>query len=241
MNINEKREREKETVSQMIRIYCRGKHGGRTLCDECRQLDEYARERSDKCPFMETKTFCSNCKVHCYKADMRDKIRAVMRYSGPRMIFYYPVTAVRHIIETNRKKHSTEVGKMNFKKIIYIIVGCIGVALGAIGAVLPLMPAFPFLLLASVCFCRSSERLDKWFKGTRLYKDNLESFVNGQGMTWKTKIRIMITVTVLMSIGFVMMDQVPVGRMVLAGIWVFHILYFCFGVKNCKDESNNNK
>ena len=76
MNINEKREREKETVSQMIRIYCRGKHGGRTLCDECRQLDEYARERSDKCPFMETKTFCSNCKVHCYKPDMRDKIRA---------------------------------------------------------------------------------------------------------------------------------------------------------------------
>lgn len=128
---------------------------------------------------------------------------------------------------------------MNIKKILYIIVGCIGVILGAIGAVLPLMPAFPFLLLASVCFCRSSEKLDRWFKGTKLYKDNLESFVSGRGMTWKTKIRIMVTVTVLMSIGFIMMHQVPIGRIVLAGIWVFHILYFCFGVKNFKERNSN--
>ena len=120
---------------------------------------------------------------------------------------------------------------MNIKKICYIVLGCIGVGLGALGAVLPLLPAFPFLLLAAFCFGRSSEKLNRWFTGTRLYKDNLESYVKGQGMTKKTKVRIMITVTILMSIGFAMMHAVPVGRIVLGCVWVFHIVYFCLGVK----------
>ncbi len=75
--------------------------------------------------------------------------------------------------------------------------------------------------------------------GTKLYKNNLESYVKGQGMTWKTKIRIMITVTVLMSIGFIMMHAVPVGRIVLACVWVFHILYFVFRVKTIKQTNGN--
>ena len=94
MDVQSKREREKETVSLMIAVYCRKKHGGKTLCPDCAALDAYARQRSDKCPFMETKTFCSNCKVHCYKPDMREKIREVMRFSGPRMIFHHPVMAI---------------------------------------------------------------------------------------------------------------------------------------------------
>ncbi len=124
---------------------------------------------------------------------------------------------------------------MNVKKIIYIVLGCIGVGLGAVGAVVPLLPAFPFLMLAAFCFARSSERLNNWFINTKLYKDNLESFVKGQGMTWKTKIRIMITVTILMSIGFIMMHAVTVGRIVLACVWVFHIVYFAVGVKTLKN------
>lgn len=124
---------------------------------------------------------------------------------------------------------------MKLKKVIYVTIGCIGLALGAVGAVLPLLPAFPFLLLAAICFGKSSERLDRWFKGTKLYKNNLESFVKGQGMTWKSKIKIMITVTVLMTIGFIMMKQVVVGRIVLGAVWVFHILFFVFGVKTIKN------
>ena len=125
---------------------------------------------------------------------------------------------------------------MNIKKILYIILGCIGVGLGAVGAVVPMLPAFPFLMLAAFSFARSSEKLDRWFKGTKLYKDNLEDYVAGRGMTWKTKIRIMITVTVLMSIGFIMMGTkgIMVGCIVLGCVWVFHILYFCFGVKTLK-------
>lgn len=94
---------------------------------------------------------------------------------------------------------------MKLKKIMYALLGCIGVGVGAVGAVVPMLPAFPFLMLAAFCFARSSERLDRWFKGTKLYRNNLEDFVAGRGMTWKTKIRIMVTVTLLMSIGFVMM------------------------------------
>lgn len=119
------------------------------------------------------------------------------------------------------------------KKIILIIVGCLGVGLGAVGAVLPVMPAFPFLLLAAVCFAKSSERLDRWFRSTKLYKNDLESFVKGQGMTRRTKIKVMITVTLLMSVGFVIMflKQIYIPCMILGGVWLFHIVYFSFFVK----------
>ena len=123
---------------------------------------------------------------------------------------------------------------MKIKKIIYIVLGCIGVGLGAIGAVLPFLPAFPFLLLAAFCFAKSSEKLHNWFINTKLYKNNLETYVKGQGMTWKTKVRIMITVTILMGFGFIMMSNVPVGRIVLACVWAFHIIYFILFVKTYK-------
>ena len=119
------------------------------------------------------------------------------------------------------------------KKLLYIIIGCIGVGLGAVGAVVPMLPAFPFLMLAAFCFARSSEKLDRWFKGTKLYKDNLEDYVAGRGMTVKTKVRIMITVTLLMSVGFIMMGLkgIVTGCIVLGCVWAFHIIYFIWGVK----------
>ena len=122
---------------------------------------------------------------------------------------------------------------MNIKKIFWIILGCIGVGLGAVGAVIPMLPAFPFLMLATFSFARSSEKLHTWFIGTKLYKDNLEDYVAGRGMTWKTKIRIMVTVTLLMSVGFIMMGTkgIVTGCVVLGCVWLFHILYFIFGVK----------
>lgn len=103
-DIAAKREREKKMVSQMIALYCRKKHGGKQLCAACAELDAYARRRSDKCPFMETKTFCSNCKVHCYQPEMRHKIREVMRFSGARMLFRHPVMALRHVLESKKEQ-----------------------------------------------------------------------------------------------------------------------------------------
>ena len=105
-DVQTKREREKRMVGEMIALYCRKNHKTKkgSLCAECAELTEYAKQRSDKCPFMEQKTFCSNCRVHCYKPEMREKIRAVMRFSGPRMIFHHPVAAARHVIETKKEK-----------------------------------------------------------------------------------------------------------------------------------------
>ena len=124
-------------------------------------------------------------------------------------------------------------GGVVMKKIVYVILGCIGIGLGAIGAVIPMLPTFPFLMLAAYCFARSSEKLYCWFKNTKLYKDNLEDFVAGRGMTKKAKVRIMVTVTILMSIGFIMMGLkgIVTGCVVLGCVGIFHIIYFIFGIK----------
>lgn len=122
---------------------------------------------------------------------------------------------------------------MNIKKILYIVLGTIGLILGAIGAILPLLPAFPFLLLATVCYAKSSERLHNWFINTKLYKNNLESYVQGNGMSWQVKFRVMDMTTIVMSIGFIMMalKEITYGCIILFIVWIFHILYFSFRVK----------
>lgn len=132
--LKRKREREQEIVSQMIALYCKGNHsahrsvslrerGGemrqmrkgaalrergsgerRDLCPECAELEAYAHARSERCPFMEEKAFCSNCTVHCYRPEMRERIRTVMRYAGPRMLLHHPVMAIRHMIESQRER-----------------------------------------------------------------------------------------------------------------------------------------
>lgn len=104
--IEQKRAREKETVDCMIGIYCRGVHGTKRgeLSEACRRLQAYADLRTEKCPFMETKTFCSACKVHCYSKEMQEKISEVMKYAGPRMLFVHPLLAIRHVRITLRNK-----------------------------------------------------------------------------------------------------------------------------------------
>ena len=125
------------------------------------------------------------------------------------------------------------------KRVLWIVLGCIGVGLGAVGAVLPLLPAFPFLLLAAFSIAKSSERLHTWFVNTKLYQNNLESYGTHRAMTMRTKRRVMATVTLLMTFGFTLMFlkglYLPCG--ILAGVWVFHILYFLFGVKTLEDPA----
>ena len=116
---------------------------------------------------------------------------------------------------------------------MYCFLGCICFALGGIGAVLPILPTVPFLLLAAFCFARSSERLHAWFQQTKLYKENLEDYVAGNGMKKRIKMRIMCTVTILMSIGFILMSSkgIRIGCIVLVCVWGLHILYFICKVK----------
>jgi uncharacterized membrane protein YbaN (DUF454 family) len=123
---------------------------------------------------------------------------------------------------------------MKFKRNFWLALGYIGLILGAIGATVPMLPAFPFLLLAAYSFGKSSERLYNWFIGTELYKNNLESYVSGKGMTRYTKIKVIITVTTLMGFGFFMMmrKNLYIPCVILAFVWLFHVVYFIFGVKN---------
>jgi len=127
---------------------------------------------------------------------------------------------------------------MRVKKLIWLIVGCIGLGIGAVGAVLPLLPTFPFLMLAAFGFAKSSDRLHNWFVGTKLYKDNLESYVQGKGMTWAAKRRVISMVTILMGFGLIMMllKAAYIPCIILFVVWVFHMVYFIFGVKSLKEN-----
>lgn len=90
-------EQEKRTVEQMIRLYCRKKEGNDTLCPSCVVLLEYALTRLSRCPFGEKKETCRVCSVHCYKPEMKERMRVVMRWAGPRMILYHPKAAILHV------------------------------------------------------------------------------------------------------------------------------------------------
>ncbi len=96
-------QRESRTLAAMVFLYCRNQHKSRDLCPDCRELLEYAQKRLEKCPFQECKTTCAKCPVHCYKPEMRARIRVVMRYSGPHMIYRHPFLAISHLIDGLRK------------------------------------------------------------------------------------------------------------------------------------------
>jgi len=98
-------ERERKTVEAMIELYCRDHHNSsQGLCLKCRELADYARDRLGQCPFQEGKTTCTKCPVHCYKADMREEIRVIMRYAGPRMMKQHPLLSLFHFVDGIRKK-----------------------------------------------------------------------------------------------------------------------------------------
>ena len=102
-NIEKKRDREKKVISEMVKLYCRKNHKKRELCDECKEVLNYSLKRIDNCKFMETKTFCSNCKNPCYSPKMKEKVKQIMKFSGPRMLFHHPLLVIYHIISRFKK------------------------------------------------------------------------------------------------------------------------------------------
>ena len=123
---------------------------------------------------------------------------------------------------------------MKIKRLLYLMIGFICLGLGCIGIALPILPTVPFFLVTIFCFANSSQRLHDWFLHTKMYKKHLEAFVKKKGMTIKAKITVLISVSLLMGLGFVMMSHVRVGRIILIVIWICHIIYFIFGVKIIK-------
>lgn len=122
---------------------------------------------------------------------------------------------------------------MKLKQIIFLIIGCLSLALGCVGIVLPILPTVPFFLLTVFCFANSSQKLHDWFIGTQMYKKHLESFVQKKGMMVRTKATILTSVTALMAVRFVLMLRkgIIVPCVILAVVWVCHLVYFLFGVK----------
>lgn len=103
-------EKEHETLLTMIRMYCNAHHNHKKgeLCNECRELSEYSYARLKHCPFQQEKPACGNCSVHCYKASMREKVKDVMRWAGPRMLFRHPVKTVRHMLQARKPAPSLD-------------------------------------------------------------------------------------------------------------------------------------
>lgn len=119
----------------------------------------------------------------------------------------------------------------NIKRIFWLLLGCISMGIGAVGVVLPILPTFPFLLLALFGFAKSSAKMENWFRSTGLYRKHLEPLMEKKTMTRRAKITVMLSMTLFMGIGFWFMDSVPVGRVILALVWLFHMIYFTKGIR----------
>ena len=138
--------------------------------------------------------------------------------------------AAEQVIASDRPAQSAS----KVRHALWAVGGFLCFALGMVGVVLPILPTTPFILVAAFCFARSSTRLNNWFKGTKVYKHVLEGYVTKRSMTLRAKLTILVPVTVLLVIGFALMGRVPVGRLILAAVWIGHIIYFGFIVKTDK-------
>lgn len=109
MDSNNRLEREFLTITRMLEIYCQNHHSLQDgLCGSCSALRQYSRKRLEHCPFRDSKPTCTNCTIHCYKKEMQDAVKDVMRYSGPRMIYRHPILAFFHLYDGLRKCPSVQ-------------------------------------------------------------------------------------------------------------------------------------
>lgn len=116
-------------------------------------------------------------------------------------------------------------------RLFWIICGLLFFAIGTIGVFIPMLPTFPFYMATVFCFARGSKKLEGWFKSTKLYNNYVLNVVKRKSLTIKSKMITIISITITMGIGFYFMKRVPIGRIILFFVWLFHVVYFAFGIK----------
>lgn len=126
--------------------------------------------------------------------------------------------------------------KKNPFRIIWLVIAFLSLGIGAVGVVLPVLPTTPFLLLASFCFAKESERFHRWFVGTRLYRNHLDSFVKERAMTLKTKLCILLPVSAMLICAGVLMQNIP-GRICIACLILFKYIYFFTKIRTIRPEA----
>lgn len=120
-------------------------------------------------------------------------------------------------------------------KIIFAVFGFVFLGLGVIGIVLPMIPTTPFIMISAFCFAKSSKKLNDWFLSTKIYKKYFEQFINKKAMTVKTKLTVMISITSLLCISFIIMKNVLMAQIVIAIVWICHIIYFMFRIQTIRE------
>lgn len=120
---------------------------------------------------------------------------------------------------------------------LWAVAGFLFFDLGVVGTIVPILPTTPFILVAAFCFARSSEKVNAWFKATKVYKTVVEGYATKRRMTVKAKLLLLVPLTVVLAISFALMSNVPVGRVVIAIVWIAHVVYFGFIVKTDRDEA----
>lgn len=137
------------------------------------------------------------------------------------------VAAEKSVVSTTDEM---PVRRFRLSRGLWAVGGFLFFGLGLLGVVIPFIPTTPFLLVAAFCFARSSEHLNTWFKSTKVYHAVLEDYVARRAMTVKSKAMVLIPVTILLGIGFALMGSALAARVVLAVVWMAHIIYFGFVV-----------
>ena len=118
-------------------------------------------------------------------------------------------------------------------KLLWLMIGIVSMVLGAIGVVLPVLPTTPFLILASFCYAKGSDRFHKWFIGTKLYKKHLESFVTSRSMTLKTKLCILLPASAMLILAMLAMSNIY-GRVFIVFLIIFKYIYFFTRIETVK-------
>lgn len=126
------------------------------------------------------------------------------------------------------------------KKYIYVGLGFIFFGLGAVGAILPILPTTPFLMVAAFFFAKGSEKFNRWFTSTKLYNDHFESFFKTRSMTLKTKISILFLATIMLSIGFIFSNN-SLARIIIGLVFISKYYYFIFRIKTISEECNQQR